>query len=234
MNTAPVDSDKQSIRLYPWYDTSWFGTVWQLAVPVSRLVRYLVVSLITVLVFIWNIIYRDISMSSSLLGWSKYQIIPVRSDLCFSCHKDALTTRFWWARYQSVAKSRVPVRYMLLFLTALMLHVTVHWTCSVLLSRARVWWPRDWFLAMPVCRRTCIDYQLLLGWTKNSEHSINIRDIVAEVAPLYHAYQAPSNKPNFTLLAQVYTNLTYLSIFILELAWTAAVQARPRINNMLK
>ena len=49
-------------------------------------------------------------------------------------------------------------------------------------------------------------------------HFINIWDIVTNLVPLYLVFQEPSDESNFTLLAQVSTELPDLSmLFILEL-----------------
>ena len=64
--------------------------------------------------------------------------------------------------------------------------------------------------------------QMLSWWTKNSYHSINIRDIVRQVVPRYSVHQAPTYEPNLTLLAPLSAMLAHFSmLFILELACTA-------------
>ncbi len=70
---------------------------------------------------------------------------------------------------------------------------------------------------------------MLSWWTKNSLHSINIRDIVAKVLSLCSVYQAQTYESGLTFPVEFLTELAYLSmIFILEMQ---AVQTISRISE---
>ena len=63
---------------------------------------------------------------------------------------------------------------------------------------------------------------MLSWWMKTLSHSIDVKDIVTKLVPLYSLYQAPSYEPICMLLAPVSVELSYLvMLFIFELACTA-------------
>ncbi len=73
--------------------------------------------------------------------------------------------------------------------------------------------------------------QILFWWTKYSLHSINIRDTVTEVLPLYSVYQAPFYESDLTLLAWFLPDIAYLSMLFNLVRVCTAVNADPLKNK---